>query len=276
MPRESLQTTAKGTNGVSYLAQVPQASPRTAEEQLAFWRQTLKDAPALLDLPADRPRPAQPGNTTARQPISFPAEIAESVRNLANREACSPFVIVLAGFQALLSRYSGTTDIVAGCVAKGDRSGTSGNVAALRADLSGNPEFREIIGRVRRVVQDAFANATLPFERVLAELSPQPNASYAPIFQVMFAYEHQKSDQSERASLPSAPHQTVHDQFSKVDIRLHLTETAEGVSGWIEYNTDLFNPDRMTRMVTHFEAILRAATQAPSQRLASLPLMSES
>ena len=274
-PCRDSQPAQKATNEPASLVQAPRASPRSAEDQLAFWRQMLNGAPALLDLPGDRPRPAQTGNATTRHAFSLPAEMSERVRKLANREGCSPYVVILAAFQTLLSRYSGITDIVVGSLTNSDRSDTSDNLLALRTDLSGNPEFREIIGRVRRVVRDAFENATVPFERVLVELSPESNASYAPVFQVMFDYELQKLDQSEKAN-PRSKSKAIDDQLKKLDLGLHLTETTQGFSGWIEYNTELFNADRITRMTSHLEMILNAAAQDPSQRLEVLPLMPES
>jgi amino acid adenylation domain-containing protein/FkbH-like protein len=262
-------------NGTACSAKLSEVSPRSETEQLVFWQDALKGAPALLDLPADRSRPAQRSKATACQPLSLPAEIAERVRNLANRIGCSPFAVLSGGFQALLSRYTGATELVIGCrpdsVGSQPRSDMVDNLIALRTDVSGNPEFRELIGRVHRVVQDACANATLPFARVLAELSPQPNASYAPLFQVMFDYNQQ---QSERAKLPPASN-AIHDQINKLDLILHLTEETKGFFGWIEYSTDLFDADRIARMASHFETLLKAGAQNPSQRLATLPLMPE-
>jgi amino acid adenylation domain-containing protein/FkbH-like protein len=271
-PHQDAPAIRERANGTASPAKLPQVSLRSETEQLAFWKETLKGAPALLDLPADRSRPAQRNNGTARQALSLPGETAECVRNLTNRNGCSPFAVLLSGFQALLSRYTGATDLVIGCRSNngcGTESGALDNVIALRTDLAGNPEFRELIGRVQRGVQGALANATLPFERVVAELSPQSNASYAPVFQVMFDYEQQQFERARPAS------SAIQDQNSNLDLVLHLTKTREGFSGWIEYSTDLFDPDRIARMASHFEKLLEAAVKDPSQRLATLPLMSE-
>ncbi|HLX70610.1 MAG TPA: amino acid adenylation domain-containing protein, partial [Verrucomicrobiae bacterium] len=244
-------------------------------EQLTYWKQLLKGAPALLDLPGDRPRPAQPCNGTARHSLSLPAGITSNVQNPDNAEVYSSFVVLLGAFQALLSRYTGATDLVVGCCVNraisGMRSDGEGNVIAVRTDLDGNPEFRELLSRVRQVFQQAVTNASLPFERVFTELSPKANSSYAPIFQVMFDYERQSLKETEKTPVSAA----IQELISKMDLRLLLRETPEGLSGWIEYRTDLFDADRIARMARHFETLLKAAAQDPSQRLATLPLMPE-
>lgn len=256
-------------------AKAAEIAQATEEGQLAYWKQALKGAPALLDLPSDRSRSAQSSNSTARHLLSLSAEITGSVRSCAKGEAHSLFVVLLGAFQALLSRYTGTTDVVVGCGLNrgiaGMPSSGAGNVIVGRTDLSGNPEFRELLCRLQRALKEAAGNATLPFERILAEVCPKPNSSYAPVFQVMFDYELHSPNEVEREPASAA----IRELISKVDLRLLLRETPDGLSGWIEYRTDLFDADRIARMAAHFETLLRAASLDPSQRLAILPLMPE-
>jgi len=251
------------------------------KKQIEYWTQRLKDAPALLDLPTDRQRPAHQSDAGARRRFSLPKEIADAVDNLSRQEDCTPFMVLLAAFQVLLSRYTGATDIVVGSKASiRHRAGLEGmigkfdNQIALRCDAGGNPQFREFLGRVRESTRGALANDALLFERILGEMMPQRNASYTPIFQVMFDYDDQPQEETEAAGLCFSPAE-IHNQTCKLDLRLHLAKSHEGLSGWIEYSTALFDADRIARMTEHFAILLGAATRDPSQRLEALPLMSE-
>lgn len=256
--------------------------PAEIEKQhLAYWTQRLKDAPALLDLPGDRPRPACRSNAGARCPLVLPKEVADAVEALARKEGCSPFVVLLAAFQMLLSRYTGTMDIVVGSKLSlrhcGELEGMIGkfdNLIALRCDLSGNPEFHELLRRVRETTKGALANDQLLFETILAELLPKRNASYAPIFQVMFDYEETPLEQLQAAGLRFAPVE-VHNQTCQFDVEVRLSKTPQGLSGWIEYNTALFDSDRIARMAEHFAVMLKSALRNPNDRLSTLPLMPE-
>ena len=258
-----------------------QLPPEIEKEQIQYWTQRLKDAPALLDLPADRPRPAHQSDAGARHRISLPREIAEAVENLSRQEDCTPFMVLLAVFQTLLSRYTNTTDIVVGTkVSIRHRAGLDemigkfDNLIALRCDAGGDPEFREFLGRVRESTRGALANDALLFERILSELTLERNASYNSIFQVMFDYDNQPLAEMEAVGVRFCPNE-IHNHTCKLDLRLHLAKTGEGLSGWIEYSTALFDADRIARMAEHFGILLNAIVRDPSQRLTALPLLPE-
>ncbi len=251
------------------------------KKQIDYWTQRLKDAPALLDLPTDRPRPAHQSDAGARQRFTLPRELAEAVENLSGHEDCTPFMVLLAAFQTLLSRYTGATDIVVGSkISIRHRAGLEGmigkfdNQIALRCAAAGNPQFREFLGRVRESTRGALTNDSLLFERILSELMPERNASYTPIFQVMFDYDDQPQEEMEAAGLSFAPSE-IHNQTCKLDLRLHLAKSHEGLSGWIEYSTALFDADRIARMTEHFAILLEAIARDPLQRLEALLLMPE-
>jgi amino acid adenylation domain-containing protein/FkbH-like protein len=256
--------------------------PREIEKkQLDFWTQRLKDAPALLDLPADRPRPAHQSDAGARERFTLPKSVADGVKKLSRDEDCTPFVVLLAAFQTLLSRYTGVTDIVVGSkVSIRHRAGLEGmigkfdNFIALRADVSGDPQFAEFLRRVRESVRGALANDTLLFEKILAELQLERNASYNSIFQVLFDYDEQPLERMEAAGLCFKPEE-IHNQTCKLDLRLHLENTAEGMAGWFEYSTALFEADRIARMAKHFEVLLNEIVANPAQRISALPLVPE-
>jgi amino acid adenylation domain-containing protein/FkbH-like protein len=251
------------------------------KEQIQYWTQRLKDAPALLDLPEDRPRPAHQSDAGARQRISLPREIAEAVENLSRQEDCTPFMVLLAAFQTLLSRYTGVTDIVVGSkVSIRHRAGLEemigkfDNLIALRCDAGGDPEFREFLSRVRESTRGALANDALLFEKILSELTLERNASYNSIFQVLFDYDDRPLNEMEAVGVRFCPGE-IHNHTCKLDLRLHLTKTPEGLSGWFEYSTALFDADRIARLTEHFGILLSAVLRDPAQRLSALQLLSD-
>jgi amino acid adenylation domain-containing protein/FkbH-like protein len=256
-----------------------QLSADVEKKQLEFWTQRLKGAPALLDLPADRPRPAHQSDAGARQSFVLPKNLADAVETLSQREQCTPFMVLLAAFQTLLSRYTGGTDIVVGSkVSIRRRAGLEGmigkfdNLIALRADAAGDPQFREFLQRVREAVRGGLANDSLLFERILAELKLERNASYNSIFQVLFDYDERPLEKVEAAGLCFKPEE-IHNETCKLDLWLHLQKASEGMVGWFEYSTALFNADRIARMARHLEVLLAAIVADPTQRLGALPLM---
>ncbi|HWD93513.1 MAG TPA: amino acid adenylation domain-containing protein [Verrucomicrobiae bacterium] len=259
-----------------------QLPPEIEREQIQYWTQRLKDAPALLDLPADRPRPAHQSDAGARHRFTLPPELANAIEHLSGQEDCTPFMVLLAAFQTLLSRYTNATDLVVGTkVSIRHRAGLEemvgkfDNLLALRCDANGDPEFREFLRRVRESTRGALAHDALLFERILNELAPERNASYSPIFQVMFDYDNQPLVEVEAAGLRFSAGE-IHNHTSKLDLRLHLAKTASGLAGRIEYSTALFDADRIERMAGHFAILLNAILRNPSQRLSELPLMPES
>ena len=163
---------------------------------MAYWKERLGGITAL-DLPYDWPRPATPSYQGATLHFTLPAELAAAVHQLARRTGCTPFMMLLAAFQTLLHRYSGQDDICIGTpIAGRSRPETEGligffaNTLVLRADLSGDLTFRELLARVRETCLDAYAHQDLPFERLVEELKPERDPSRHPLFQVMFSLEH--------------------------------------------------------------------------------------
>src|SRR6266571_73474 len=165
-------------------------------EHLAYWKQRLADAPAVLQLPTDHPRPAIQTFRGATQQLALSAELTAMLRELNRREGVTMFMTLLAAFQTLLYRYTGQEDLVVGTpIANRTRKevaeliGFFVNTLVLRTDLSGNPTFRTLLGRVREVALGAYAHQDLPFEKLVEELHPERNLSYNPLFQVMLALE---------------------------------------------------------------------------------------
>ena len=168
------------------------------EKPLAFWKQQrLAGAPELLALPSDFPRPAIQSHCGARLALTVDKDLSQALRELSRREGVTLFMTLLAVFQTLLSRYSGQEDIVVGSPSAGrtrteveDLIGFFVNTLVLRTDLSGNPTFRELLGRVRETTLEAYAHQDVPFERLVGELQPLRTLGHAPLFQVMFALQH--------------------------------------------------------------------------------------
>ena len=164
------------------------------EKQVSYWREHLKGAPAALELPTDRPRPAVQSYRGAHHGIALPAELTASLNALARGEGATLFMVLLAAFQVVLSRWSGQSDIVVGSPIAGrthrELEGLIGffvNTLALRTELQGDPGFRELVGRVKETALGAYAHQDLPFEKLVAELQPVRDLSRQPVFQAFFA-----------------------------------------------------------------------------------------
>ena len=164
------------------------------DRELGYWREQLRGAPAVLELPTDRPRPPVQSSRGGRESLLLPSRLCEAVRALSKAEGVTLFTTVLAAYQVLLARYTGQDDIVVGSpIAGRTRTETEGligffvNTLALRTDLSGDPTFRELLVRVREVALGAFAHQDVPFDQVVEELQPERDMSRTPIFQVSLA-----------------------------------------------------------------------------------------
>ncbi|MGA1622030.1 MAG: condensation domain-containing protein, partial [Synechocystis sp.] len=164
--------------------------------QLDYWKQQLENAPSLLPLPTDRPRPTVQTHRGARLPITITRDTTAGLKALAIQEKATLFMVVLAAFQLLLSRYTGEQDIVVGTPIANRRYletekliGCFANTLVLRSDLSGNPTFRELLARIRTTTQAAYAHQDLPFEKLVEALHPDRDMSRMPLFQVMFAFQ---------------------------------------------------------------------------------------
>ncbi|GHO56593.1 non-ribosomal peptide synthetase [Ktedonobacter robiniae] len=246
----------------------------TMEEEIAYWREQLAGAPELLDLPTDRTRPAVQSFAGAMYSFHLPAELADRVRALSQREDATLFMTLLATFQVLLRYYSGQEDLVIGTpIANRTRIETEGligffvNTLALRTNLGGDPTFRELLSRVRAVCLGAYTHQELPFEKLVEALQPERSLSYNPLFQVLFALQNMTIDALE---LPGAviEMQPLESSVSKFDLSLYLSEDQDGsLQGAIEYSTDLFDLESIARLVEHYQGLLEALVANPEQRI---------
>ena len=250
--------------------------------QLSYWKQQLAGAPPLLELPADRPRPALQTFRGASQSFTLPEELSAALKELSRREGATLFMTLLAAFQTLLHRYSGQDGISVGSpITSRTRSELEGligffvNTLVLHTDLGGNPGFRELLGRVREAALGAYAHQDLPFEKLVYELQPERDLSRTPLFQVMFVMQNIPKQAAEPGqqglSLSSLK---VDGGMAKFDLTLFMSETGGGLSGALNYNTDLFDAATITRMLGHFRNLLEGIVADPDGRISSLPLLS--
>jgi len=251
------------------------------ERQLAYWRQQFAGAAPLLELVTDRPRPPVKTAQGATYGWSLPRPLAEALAALSQRQGATLFMTLLAAWKLLLARYSGQDDIVVGSPVAGrtrpDIEGLIGffvNTLALRSDLSGNPTFRELLGRVRETTLGAYAHQDLPFERLVEALQPERDLRYTPLFQVVFALQNAPVPTLDLAGLTISP-VSVSSQTAKFDLTLMMIETEQGLSGWFEYSTDLFDSATIAAMAARFHTLLAGIVADPDRRVDDLPLLTD-
>ncbi len=249
------------------------------ERDLAYWRARLAGAPQVLDLPTDRPRPAAQSFRGRRVPVSLPEPLVSRLKELGRQQGATLFMVLLAAFQCLLSRYAGQHDVVVGTPNAGrDRLEVEGligffvNTLVLRSDLGGDPSFLELLGRVREGMHSSYAYQSLPFEKLVEELQPARNPSHSPLFQVVLNLLNAPMQALELPGLRLAPLE-VDSASAMFDLILTLEETASGLAGTVEYDTALFDRPTVQRLAGHLEVLLRSFSAAPERRLSAAALL---
>ncbi len=251
------------------------------EGQLRYWRERLEGAPRVLELPADRPRPAVASGQGGLRSSYLPAEIAGSLSALAQRQGATLFMIALAAWKALLSRLTGQNDLVVGTpIANRNRSevealiGLFVNTLALRTELPPSLDFLALVRRIREATLGALAHQDLPFERLVEELSPERSLAHTPLFQVMLAVQNASHEVLDLPGLTLSPLR-VEMTTAKLDLSLTLGETPAGLAAHLEFNRDLFDAATADRLLGHLETLLAAAVDDPGCRVVDLPLLRE-
>jgi non-ribosomal peptide synthetase component F len=249
------------------------------EEQLAYWRERLDGAPRFLELPTDRPRPPIQTFGGRDLPFQVPESTLRGLQAVARGREATLFMVLLAAFQALLSRLTGQRDLVVGTpIANRTRDelapliGFFVNTLALRIDLSGDPTFEELLGRVRRGALDSYAHQDFPFERLVEALRPERHLSHTPLFQVMFALQNAPSARAEVAGIAVAPVEFMI-RSAIFDLELSFAEGDGGLGGSFRYNCDLFDRATILRFIGHLQELLAAVARDGGLRLAALPLL---
>jgi amino acid adenylation domain-containing protein len=251
------------------------------ERPVAYWKRRLHGAPALLELPTDFPRPPVLRSRGTGLGVALDAGLSQALRDLSRREGATLFMTLLAAFQALLSRLSGHEDIVVGSpIAGRSRTEVEGligffvNTLPLRTDLSDDPTFRELLGRVRETALDAYTYQNLPFEKLVEELQPERPQSHSPVFQVMFALQNAPRYLLALRDVIIEP-LAIDNAGAIFDLSLSLTEVADGIRGRAQYNTDLFEASTVKRLLGHYRTLLAGVVSDPNRRLSELPLLTD-
>ncbi|MDZ8030972.1 amino acid adenylation domain-containing protein [Nostoc sp. DedSLP04] len=248
--------------------------------KLNYWKQQLSGELPVLQLPTDRPRPSVTTFAGAKQYFTFSAELTDALRQLSQREDATLFMSLLAAFNILLYRYTNQEDIVIGSpIANRNRAELEGmlglfvNTLVLRNDLSGNPSFCELLRRVREVTLDAYAHQDLPFEMLVEELQPERDLSRNPLYEVMFVLQNTPTSVQEVSGLTLRALE-FESGTAQLDIFLSISESREGLTGCLEYNTDIFDSTRITRFINHFQTLLENILANPEERICELSLLS--
>jgi amino acid adenylation domain-containing protein len=255
-------------------------TPEVEEREIAFWRQLLAGAPALLDLPLDRPRPAVWSGAGDSVPLHLPPSLGDDLRVLCRSHGATLFMALLAALDVLLGRYSDQQDLTVGVPVAGRTRtelepliGFFVNTVALRADLSGDPAFAELLARVRRQALAAHDHQELPFDRVVEALAPERSQSHGRLFQVMFAVQAAGLASPPRVEeLELAPF-AAPTETAKVDLTITLSETAEGLRGAIQFATALFDRATIARLAACLANLVASAAGEPRRRLSELELL---
>ncbi|RKG74500.1 non-ribosomal peptide synthetase, partial [Corallococcus terminator] len=248
--------------------------------QLDWWKQQLEGAPRALELPTDKPRPAVATRRGDTVPVHLPRDLTEQVEALARREGATPFMVLLAAFQALLHRYSGQDDVLVGSpIANRRHAVTEGligffvNTLVLRGSFGARTTFRELLAQVRTNTMGAYEHQDVPFERLVEALQTTRDLGRTPLFQVLFALQNAPVAELSVPGLTFRPAPIAGRARSQFDLSLELHRGEDGFQGTLEYATDLFERSTPTRLVAHLRVLLEAALARPEAPLRSLSLV---
>jgi amino acid adenylation domain-containing protein len=249
------------------------------DRQLQYWKNQLRGSAQVLELPTDFPRPLTPSNQGATYEFELPPDLVGLLQSTAREEDATLFMILLAGFQVLLYRYTGQSGFNVGTpIANRNRAEIEGligffvNTLAMRAAVDGNMGFRELLKNVRQSTLGAYAHQDLPFEKLVEELDPDRSMNRAPLFQVMFALQNVPVRSFALPGLILEPIE-VDKGTSSFDLTLLMFEQPNGLRGLIEYSKDLFTASTISRMAEHLTTLLRAVTATPDRSIAELPML---
>lgn len=239
--------------------------PDQRVQALNYWKRQLQGIPDLLDLPADRPRPAQNPGATVHYNFTVSQDVAHRAQSLAETTGCQLADVSIAALAAVLKRYTGTSQVVIGTVV---RSALPMELAPLRCDLSGDPSFEQLLSRVHRARVEALENSSVAFAEIVSALRPDKSSSYSPLFQVFCSTE-------DLVELPRFQGKKSSSQIETCDLIIRFTTGNQGLACSVQYNAALFDTARIQRLTQHFETLLRSGVSQPDRHLSSLDLLPE-
>ncbi|WNN92284.1 non-ribosomal peptide synthetase [Gloeocapsopsis dulcis] len=249
--------------------------------QTNYWKKQLANLP-IIELPTNRPRPAIATYKGAKQSFELSKALSDALKALSVKEGTTLFTLLLTVFKVLLHKYTNQNDIVVGTdIANRNRVETERligfliNTLVLRTDLSGNPTFRQVLNRVREVTLKAYDYQDLPFDHLVDILKPERNLSeMVPLFQVKIDLQLAQVEALELSNLTISP-LNFDNGTAKFELRFNLLETEEGLTGLVEYSTDIFDASTITRMVEHYRNLLEGIVANPQQRLSDLSFLTQ-
>lgn len=249
--------------------------------QIEFWRAALLHAPESLDLPLDHARSNAPSFVGGRATRTLSPPNLALLNDVAHKQHATPFMVLMSAFSTLLGKYSGNDDLVVGVPTAGRARtelskavGLYTNTVAVRARLSNNPTFAELVAQIRETTLASFENQEVPFARVVTALREAGRPAHAPVFRVMFAMQNHGAATLGFDGVTTEPVGVKIDS-TKFDLTMLVSERAEGLRMTLEFRTDLYEQDSVDRMLAHFERLLIAALHDPTAAIASLPLMDD-
>nr|WP_036843311.1 non-ribosomal peptide synthetase [Photorhabdus khanii] len=254
-------------------------SAERIQSQSDYWCARLADAPVLLDLPTDRPRPPQQSFAGALLPVSLDAELTQSLKRLSEQQGVTLFMTLLAAWTMVLSRLSSQEDLVIGTPSAGrsrqeveSLMGFFVNTLALRMDLSDAPNVAELLARVRQTALAAQEHQDLPFEQVVEIVQPLRRLDHTPLFQVMFAWQNNENTEWRLPGLTVSPADQLID-IAKFDLELSLSEVDGRIVGYLNYATALFDQATIERQVGYLHTVLRAMAANPQQSIGKIDIL---
>jgi amino acid adenylation domain-containing protein len=250
------------------------------KQQIAYWRKKLADAPASFEIPTDHARRPERSYAGAILSEIFPPELLRRLEAIGRQQGVTLFMILMAAFDALLYRYTGQEDVVIGSPITGrhknaaeDIIGVFVNTLILRSDLSGNPTFRELLKRTRRMATEAYDNSDVPFAQLVKELGIEIDISRNPLFQIMFIEQDKWVSRLEAGDLEVTRDQIEATRSTKFDLTTYVREQEDGLRVTLEYNSDLFEKATIERMMAHYRTILESVAENIDQQIAYLPVL---
>jgi hypothetical protein len=250
--------------------------------QMAYWREQLRGAPALLDLPLDRVRPAMQSYRGATREFRLDELLSVGLRRLGRRYGVTLYMVLYAGWAVMLSRLSGQDEVVIGAPVA-NRQSTSAeqmiglfvNTLALRADLRSAPSVADFLARVKAMMLAAWSHQDTPFEQVVELLQPARTLRHNPIFQVLFVLQNTPQSELQLAGLRLTPF-PLPAGTAQFDLSLSLQEAGTQIHGSLNYATDLFDGSTMERWIRYFTSVLTAMVTDPAQRVSEVELADQS
>src|SRR5690242_11945727 len=251
------------------------------EAQFDYWKKRLDGAPAILEVPTDRPRPAIQSSRGSLEHFIVAEDVVRGLRELAKQEGATMFMVLLTAFQTLLHRYARQDVIIVGTpIAGRNRQELEGligffiNTLVMRADFSENLSFRGLLAQVKETALGAYAHQEFPFDKLVEELQPQRDLSHMPIIQALFALQNTPDESIELAGLTITP-VNIESGTTQFDLSLNIWERGPTLTGYLAYRSDLFDADTIKRMLAHFRMLLESIANHPDEHVSALSLLSE-